>query len=139
MKKIVYLLINVLQVLTFIGVFILEYLSKRKGGVNHHLIARKYQLKEGIYSDFNLIIFFVIMLTLAGVLYLIAKKYRKYNLSMLEILKLTIITVFFGACIINPSIKALNGYVYLLSSTIFVYALQLIPVIKDFKLNKNVS
>lgn len=135
MNRIIYIIATVLQIMTIASIFILEFLSRRKAGVNHHLIARKYQLKEGLFNDFNLIFLLVIMILVLLSLILISKKIKKINLDKLEILKLLFITIFFIFSNYSQTIKAMNSYVYILTGNILIYIIQLSLVFKNMRLN----
>lgn len=135
MKKVIYTAVSFLQATTVGMVILLEYLSKKKAGVNHHLIARKHQLMDKIYSDFNLMLILCVMLLGLAVFALKSGKLKRKNLDSLEVIKLAIVSIVFGLSISIESVKALNCYVYLLSGTIFIYVLQLPLVFKNFRLN----
>lgn len=97
MKKIAYFLIRIIQISLIAALFLLNYLSGKKAGVNHHVIARKIQWEASILSDSNLklISIAVGILVLAIVLIIISKKLKKSfvnrNLVLLIIIGLTII------------------------------------------------
>lgn len=97
MKKIAYFLIRIIQISLIAALFLLNYLSGKKAGVNHHVIARKIQWEASILSDSNLklISIAVGILVLAIVLIIISKKLKKSfvnrNLVLLIIMGLTII------------------------------------------------
>lgn len=129
MKKIAYFLIRIIQISLIAALFLLNYLSGKKAGVNHHVIARKIQWEASILSDSNLklISIAVGILVLAIVLIIISKKLKKSfvnrNLVLLIIIGLTIIIsqkmVLFKNLVIAPYIT-MGAMTIFLTQTILI-------------------
>lgn len=129
MKKIAYFLIRIIQISLIAALFLLNYLSGKKAGVNHHVIARKIQWEASILSDSNLklISIAVGILVLAIVLIIISKKLKKSfvnrNLVLLIIMGLTIIIsqkmVLFKNLVIAPYIT-MGAMTIFLTQTILI-------------------
>lgn len=129
MKKIAYFLIRIIQISLIAALFLLNYLSGKKAGVNHHVIARKIQWEASILSDSNLklISIAVGILVLAIVLIIISKKLKKSfvnrNLVLLIIMGLTIIIsqkmVLFKNLVIAPYIT-IGAIIIFLTQTILI-------------------
>lgn len=129
MKKIAYFLIRIIQISLIAALFLLNYLSGKKAGVNHHVIARKIQWEASILSDSNLklISIAVGILVLAIVLIIISKKLKKSfvnrNLVLLIIMGLIIIIsqkmVLFKNLVIAPYIT-IGAIIIFLTQTILI-------------------
>lgn len=129
MKKIAYFLIRIIQISLIAALFLLNYLSGKKAGVNHHVIARKIQWEASILSDSNLklISIAVGILVLAIVLIIISKKLKKSfvnrNLVLLIIMGLIIIVsqkmVLFKNLVIAPYIT-IGAIIIFLTQTILI-------------------
>lgn len=129
MKKIAYFLIRIIQISLIAALFLLNYLSGKKAGVNHHVIARKIQWEASILSDSNLklISIAVGILVLAIVLIIISKKLKKSfvnrNLVLLIIMGLIIIVsqkmVLFKNLVIAPYIT-MGAMTIFLTQTILI-------------------
>lgn len=129
MKKIAYFLIRIIQISLIAALFLLNYLSGKKAGVNHHVIARKIQWEASILSDSNLklISIAVGILVLAIVLIIISKKLKKSfvnrNLVLLIIMGLIIIIsqkmVLFKNLVIAPYIT-IGAMAIFLTQTILI-------------------
>lgn len=129
MKKIAYFLIRIIQISLIAALFLLNYLSGKKAGVNHHVIARKIQWEASILSDSNLklISIAVGILVLAIVLIIISKKLKKSfvnrNLVLLIIMALIIIIsqkmVLFKNLVIAPYIT-MGAMAIFLTQTILI-------------------
>lgn len=129
MKKIAYFLIRIIQISLIAALFLLNYLSGKKAGVNHHVIARKIQWEASILSDSNLklISIAVGILVLAIVLIIISKKLKKSfvnrNLVLLIIMGLIIIIsqkmVLFKNLVIAPYIT-MGAMAIFLTQTILI-------------------
>lgn len=129
MKKIAYFLIRIIQISLIAALFLLNYLSGKKAGVNHHVIARKIQWEASILSDSNLklISIAVGILVLAIVLIIISKKLKKSfvnrNLVLLIIMGLIIIVsqkmVLFKNLVIAPYIT-MGAMAIFLTQTILI-------------------
>lgn len=129
MKKIAYFLIRIIQISLIAALFLLNYLSGKKAGVNHHVIARKIQWEASILSDSNLklISIAVGILVLAIVLIIISKKLKKSfvnrNIVLLIIMGLIIIVsqkmVLFKNLVIAPYIT-IGAIIIFLTQTILI-------------------
>ena len=129
MKKIACFLIRIIQISLIAALFLLNYLSGKKAGVNHHVIARKIQWEASILSDSNLklISIAVGILVLAIVLIIISKKLKKSfvnrNLVLLIIMGLIIIIsqkmVLFKNLVIAPYIT-MGAMAIFLTQTILI-------------------
>lgn len=129
MKKIACFLIRIIQISLIAALFLLNDLSGKKAGVNHHVIARKIQWEASILSDSNLklISIAVGILVLAIVLIIISKKLKKSfvnrNLVLLIIMGLIIIIsqkmVLFKNLVIAPYIT-MGAMAIFLTQTILI-------------------
>ena len=84
LEKVMYILAVVLQVITIVGVFIVQYLTNKKAGVLRHVYYRKYQFENGIFSVDNINIYKIvviafILLFIFMLIYVIKKNKSKFN------------------------------------------------------------
>ncbi len=126
MNKIIYFFVSSIQALTIAGIFILESLSRKKAGVNHHLIARKYQLQDGLYSSSNLVLLAFLIFAVVLLVFLLSIKLNKFKLIRFEFIKLLSIGLFFILAFNYIRIQELNSYAYILSASLIVFCLQLL-------------
>lgn len=97
------ILMRILQSLALIAVFVLEYFSKRKMGVERYLAYKNMKFREGIFLDSNLKIYTILltMLLIVAVVLLIFNlrkvKYNnvRFNLVMVIIFSLCLILLVF--------------------------------------------
>ena len=78
-KLVLYILTLIIQISTVCGVFIVEYLTKKKAGVMRHVYYRKYQFENSIFSPHNIstlkiVSILVIILFLIVLIYVIKSK-----------------------------------------------------------------
>lgn len=52
--RILYILIAIIQIAIIAGVFVVQYLTKKKAGVLHHIYYRKYQFESSLFSPENI-------------------------------------------------------------------------------------
>ncbi|MGL5314494.1 MAG: hypothetical protein ACRC92_14690 [Peptostreptococcaceae bacterium] len=52
--RVLYILIAIIQISIIVGVFVVQYLTKKKAGVLHHIYYRKYQFENGLFSPENI-------------------------------------------------------------------------------------
>ncbi|MEG0181338.1 MAG: hypothetical protein RR657_05555 [Peptostreptococcaceae bacterium] len=86
-KKIIYMLIAIIQICIIGGSFILQYLTNTKAGVMHHVYFKRYQFESGIFSSGNLqrisnIIFIISLIFILLEIYTIVKK---KNLNFIKV------------------------------------------------------
>lgn len=130
--KILYLLIAFIQVITIAGVFIVQYLTKKKAGVLHHIYYRKYQFESSIFSQENIslqkiIVIAIIVLFIAICIFAIKKsKSRFYKIQTAVGLGLSLILYF---VITSNYFISKVAYHYFIMAFALVLIIQIIVVI----------
>lgn len=130
--KIMYILTAIIQVGIIAGVFIVQYLTKKKAGVLHHVYYRKYQFENGIFSLENIAIqkiavIAVILLLLVMFIYLIKKnKSIFYKIQTLIGLVLSVLLYF---VITSNYFISKVAYHYFIMAFALVLVIQIIVIL----------
>ncbi len=129
MNKIINIFSSILQIIIIAGIFSLELLSKKKAGVNHHLIARKYQLQEGLFNSDNIMLLCAIIFIITLAVIFLSIKQKKITLIKINFI---IVGAFFILASNYELIKGLNSYIYILSGTIIIFTIQFLIILIDY-------
>lgn len=107
------IILYVVELIGFIALFILEYLSKYKAGVMKHLYFKKMEYLAKVYTQDAIMVHSIIVVALLIGLVLISKSRFssncKTNTIIFAVYSIILIFAFY-----NPYIKELNTYAYIL-------------------------
>lgn len=126
--KAVTILLTVLQTAAVIGGYVLDDLSHKKAGVNHHVVFRKRQYLQTILREDRIILY---LLLAAVILILIAVYlFRHPGWHLARILgPLAMITITLGLALTSSVFKAMPAYVYLLGIGLLVWGIEFVKVL----------
>ena len=137
MKKIINVVASVTQIVILISLVILNYFSNKSAGVNHHVIAKKYQFEATILNEGNLMMISVILWIVIILLALIIVKQKCMNLSLkIEFIKLIISAIFIEASYKSTLFKNLNIMPYITLGALLIFVTQTTVVLIDILLQK---
>lgn len=124
-NKIVRIILTALQLMCIAGAYILDDLSRKKVGVNHHVVYRKKQYMETALKPEHMMVYGIILgILLAGVaVYLIRHRRRDYLMALLPLILLTFVI---GLLLVLPAAIAMPAYVYILFLAVVVWGLEVI-------------
>lgn len=127
-NKIVRFILTALQLLGVTGAFVLNDLSHKKVGVNHHVVYRKQQYMQTLLdAEHRLVYGFLLGLFLAVmVVFLTRHRERKYWKAVLP---LTLITIVTGLFLLLPAAHAMPAYVYILFLLVIIWGLEAIKTL----------
>lgn len=129
-KRIFYYISLSVAPLLFAGLFLINKLAYRRGGLNHHLIYRKNQYMKGIFSSNNLLLFSLILALFAVIL--IYSIFRKKSTGKQTARWLALFYILaFIASVQLKSIYQLLIYPYLLFSLLFAFCLALLAIMLE--------
>jgi|GEM_PF-918177 len=130
-KKIIYAILCVVQILLIVIVNIVSYLSDKKAGVNHHVYYMRYQYQNGIFSSQNLRIQSVLICLITVILIFRLIKYKN-KFSKFTFIQ-NLIAVFIGLLLlimINTTLfQGLLAYFYFIMAFEIVFVLQLLVIL----------
>lgn len=141
MKKIISIVASVTQIVILVSLVILNYFSNKSAGVNHHVIAKKYQWEATILNESNLMmlsaIFWIVIILLA----LIITKQKCMNVSLkIEFIKLIISVIFIEASYKLTLFKNLNIMPYITLGALIIFVTQTTVILIDILLqNKDIE
>ncbi|WP_416198988.1 MAG: hypothetical protein ACFWUA_04575 [Sporanaerobacter sp.] len=125
--KSIYIFIAFIQVVLITAVFIIDNLTSKKAGVNHHIYYRRHQFEQNIYSINNLL-WQNILAVVLGIIFLIflifAIKYRKSLFVKIQ-LSITVVLSFLLSGIISSQF-----FIDKLAYPYFIMVFQLILIIQ---------
>ncbi len=137
MKKIINVVASVTQIVILISLVILNYFSNKSAGVNHHVIAKKYQFEATILNEGNLMMISVILWIVIILLALIIVKQKCMNLSLkIEFIKLIISAIFIEASYKSTLFKNLNIMPYITLGALLIFITQTTVVLVAILLQK---
>ncbi|WP_145993136.1 hypothetical protein [Tepidibacter mesophilus] len=127
-NKIFNIILYGIELILFIALFVLEYLSGYKAGVMKHLYFKKMEYLAKVYTQDAMMMHSMILLILLIVLLIICKKRvssnRKISMIMFSVYGIVLILAFH-----IPYIKELNIYAYTLMVLESVIAIETIRII----------
>lgn len=129
---------TVVQLILFIGVFILQYLTNKSAGVMHHVYYKRYQFENTIFSNSNLKIksYFVIFISALFLLLLVCSVLKNKNLNLkLKIILGFILSVALYIIMMSGLFSSLLAFHYFIFSFAAIVFIQLIVVLINFKKN----
>lgn len=137
MKKIISIVASVAQIVILISLVILNYFSNKSAGVNHHVIAKKYQWEATILNESNLMLISAIFWIVIILLALIITKQKCMNVSLkIEFIKLIISVIFIEASYKLTLFKNLNIMPYITLGALLIFITQTTVVLTDILLQK---
>lgn len=126
---------TVVQLILFIGVFILQYLTNKSAGVMHHVYYKRYQFENTIFSNSNLKIksYFVIFISALFLLLLVYSFLKNKNLNLkLKIILGFILSVVLYIIMMSGLFSSLLAFHYFIFSFAAIVFIQLIVVLINF-------
>lgn len=126
---------TVVQLILFIGVFILQYLTNKSAGVMHHVYYKRYQFENTIFSNSNLKIksYFVIFISALFLLLLVCSVLKNKNLNLkLKIILGFILSVVLYIIMMSGLFSSLLAFHYFIFSFAAIVFIQLIVVLINF-------
>ncbi len=137
MKKIISIVASVTQIVILVSLVILNYFSNKSAGVNHHVIAKKYQWEATILNESNLMLISAIFWIVIILLALIITKQKCMNVSLkIEFIKLIISVIFIEASYKLTLFKNLNIMPYITLGALIIFVTQTTVVLIDILLQK---
>lgn len=137
MKKIISIVASVTQIVILVSLVILNYFSNKSAGVNHHVIAKKYQWEATILNESNLMLISAIFWIVIILLALIITKQKCMNVSLkIEFIKLIISVIFIEASYKLTLFKNLNIMPYITLGALLIFITQTTVVLTDILLQK---
>lgn len=139
LEKILYSIVLLLQSLTIISVILIEYLTKKKAGVMHHVYFRKYEYSK-IIGDEKLKYLAIIAISLAIILFILLYfiKLNKDLFYKIQISLVGILSIILSLIIRLSFFKELLAYYYFILAFISLIIIQIIwvlilSILKNFK------
>lgn len=137
MKKIISIVASITQIVILVSLVILNYFSNKSAGVNHHVIAKKYQWEATILNESNLMLISAIFWIVIILLALIIAKQKCMNVSLkIEFIKLIISVIFIEASYKLTLFKNLNIMPYITLGALLIFVTQTTVVLIDILLQK---
>lgn len=137
MKKIISIVASVTQIVILVSLVILNYFSNKSAGVNHHVIAKKYQWEATILNESNLMLISAIFWIVIILLALIITKQKCMNVSLkIEFIKLIISVIFIEASYKLTLFKNLNIMPYITLGALIIFVTQTTVILIDILLQK---
>lgn len=124
-SKLIQHTLTAFQMLCIAGAYVLDDLSHRKVGVNHHVVYRKRQYLQTLLDADHLMIYGIILGVLLALMavYLISHRGRHYRKA---IMPLILLTLAIGLLLVLPEAIAMPAYVYILFLSLIVWGLEAI-------------
>lgn len=126
------------QLILFIGVFILQYLTNKSAGVMHHVYYKRYQFENTIFSNYNLKIksYFIIFISILFLFLLIYSFLKNKTLNLkLKILFGFLLSIVLYLIMMSGLFDQLLAFHYFIFSFATIVFIQLIVVLISFKKN----
>ena len=124
-KKIIHYALLSIGIPYSVGLFILNSLAYKKGGLNHHLLYRKNQYMRGIFSPLSIQIFSIVFLLIIFLILYRARKKFNSRFKSAEAMSL-FYSVAFIVCSHFDGIKQLIICPYILFGILFCFLMSLI-------------
>lgn len=136
LRKLLYILTLIIQIGIILGVFILQYLTKKKAGVMHHVYYRKYQFENSIFSldkieTLRIVFIIICIILLINLIYSIRankKKFYKIQSIIAFILSISVYII-----LVSKLFSNMIAYHYFIMAFILVLIIQLLILIFNFK------
>lgn len=130
LEKILYSIVLLLQSLTIISVILIEYLTKKKAGVMHHVYFRKYEYSK-IIGDEKLKYLSIIAISLAIILFILLYliKLNRDLFYKIQISLVGILSIILSLIIRLSFFKELLAYYYFILAFISLIIIQIIWVL----------
>jgi len=132
-NKLIQYTLTAFQMLCIAGAYVLDDLSHRKVGVNHHVVYRKRQYLQTLLDADHLMVYGIILGILLAVMvvYLIRHRGRHY---LNAIMPLFLLTLAIGFLLVLPAAIAMPAYVYILFLSLIVWGLEAIKAFIKLRL-----
>lgn len=127
-NKIVRFVLTALQLLCVTGAFVLNDLSNKKVGVNHHVVYRKQRYMQTLLDAEHRLVYGILLgLFLAVMIIFLARhRARIYRNALLPLILITIVT---GLFLFLPAAHAMPAYVYILFLMVIIWGLEAIKTL----------
>ena len=126
--RIVAFLLSLLQISSLVGGYVLDDLSRRKVGVNHHVVIQKRRVLQTILRVDRIILYQILILFILGAIIAYLVRHREW--PRVRVLgPLAIITLTIGLGLTVPFFKTMPAYVYLLGIGGLVWILEFVKVL----------
>lgn len=140
--KILYIITCIIQLIALLSGFVIEYLTKKKAGVMHHVYYRKYQFANGIFSAQNIQIMNIVFISLCILFFMIliyTIKKGKSKFYKDQVLIASIISFLIYIVINNNYFIERISYYYFIIFFIVALIIQILNIFIYAILNKNKS
>lgn len=129
---------SILQMVILSSLFILNNFANQSAGVNHHVIARKYQWESTIFSNSNLSWISLAMWIIIMILAIIALKQKNKKMFLkIEMIKLIASGIFVEASSRFTVFRNLNIMSYITLGALIIFLIQATVTLIDILLQKN--
>lgn len=136
MKKIIYTIIAILQIVIIVGSFIIQYLTNIKAGVMHHVYFKRYIFENGIFSNTNIKIQNNILILISIVLIIFSTYIflKKKNMKFLKVQLIIGMVVALSLYIIINSNYFINklAYHYFIIAFALTLGIQILIVLLNY-------
>lgn len=131
MKKTTYIIVHIIQLILIFLLFLLDYFSQKRAGVNHHIIARTHQWDTGILSQNNLFIISILILILILIFgFLLLMKKEKLKSLKIEYALFVFVGIFIALSCKTAILEAVLIRSYIIIGTLLIFLIQTIFVLK---------
>ncbi len=138
MKKTNYIILTLIQIIFFIGMYILDYFTRKKLGMNRWVVYHSMKLDNNtIIQVFKYIL---PILVLIFTVYFIKKYYsafKKAKFKIIDFIILILLTVILMCVLIICSTKSIKLYYFYIAIVMCIYLIQLIKLHISFKATSN--
>ena len=138
MKKKISIVASIIQMVILSSLFILNNFANKSAGVNHHVIARKYQWEATIFSNSNLSWISLAMWIIIMILAIIVLKQKNKKMFLkIEMIKLIASGIFVEASSRFTVFRNLNIMSYITLGALIIFLIQATVTLIDILLQKN--
>lgn len=138
MNKKISTVASIVQMIILSSLFILNNFANKSAGVNHHVIARKYQWESTIFSNSNLSWISLAMWIIIMILAIIALKQKNKKMFLkIEMIKLIASGIFVEASYRFTVFRNLNIMLYITLGALIIFLIQATVTLIDILLQKN--
>lgn len=133
MKKILFFILSFVQISLLGAVAVVQDLTKKKAGVNHHLRFYRTKYNNVIFTPDNVKVMKIVLIIIAIILaiILVSKifKAKKFYYKYLEIILAIICAITIYICLISTKIMTLLVYPYFVFALAVILILQLLKIV----------
>lgn len=130
MKKVYYVLLTIVQALLFSGIYILNYFTKKKLGMNRWVAYHNLQLdKNSIVKDMRYVLPILAVITTIFFVKKCSKLKQKRILKNIDVILLVVLTILLATIILILNAKLVKLYYFYVILFMFIYLLQSIKLL----------